>query len=64
MKKIMTFTKQDFLETDKPYRYIEEVPANSLERVQIETMVRENAKKVGITNFTALNKAYRSSKLA
>ena len=55
---IPQFTREDFLETARPYKFIKENSTNPLEETQLITMVREIALSVGVTNFTSLYKAY------
>lgn len=55
---IPQFTREDFLETARPYKFIKENSTNHLEETQLITMVREIALSVGVTNFTSLYKAY------
>lgn len=56
---IPNFTKEDFLETDRPYRFIKENSTNHLEEGQLITMVREIALSVGVKNFMTLYSCYQ-----
>lgn len=55
---IPNFTREDFLETVRPYKFIKENSTNHLEETQLITMVREIALSVGVKNFVSLYKAY------
>ena len=48
---IPQFTKEDFLETEKPYEFVCKKVKSDFEKEQIKVTVNENARKVGIANF-------------
>lgn len=58
IKDIPKFTKEDFLETDKPYEFVCKKAENDFEKEQIKTVIWENAVKVGIRNFDTLLSYY------
>lgn len=59
-KKIEEYTKEDFLDTDKPYEYIFLHKDNKFMQQKLLNKMSEQAKKVGVRNFPTLYKAYAS----
>ena len=59
-KSIEEYTKEDFLDTDKPYEYIFLHKDNKFMQQKLITKMAEQAKKVGVRNFPTLYKAYVS----
>lgn len=57
-KKIEEYTKEDFLDTDKPYEYIFLHKDNKFMQQKLLNKMSEQAKKVGVRNFPTLYKAY------
>lgn len=57
-KKIEEYTKEDFLDTDKPYEYIFLHKGNKFMQQKLLNKMSEQAKKVGVRNFPTLYKAY------
>lgn len=55
---IPKFTKNDFLKTHKPYKFIAENSTNDFEEKQLIELVRENALRVGVANFNSMYKSY------
>ena len=53
------YTKQDFLETDKPYQELYAVNGTPLQRAQALSVLQENARAVG--NFMKLYEAFLAS---
>lgn len=60
LNNIPQFTKDDFLKTNKPYKFIAENFTNRLEEKQLIELVRENALRVGVRNFDSMYKTYAS----
>jgi len=58
---IPTFTKEDFLSSDAPYKFIRDTAKSQLENEQLIQLVRENAAEVGVKNFRRLYSAFVSS---
>ena len=57
-KEIGEYTKEDFLDTDKPYEYIFLHKDNKFMQQKLLNKMSEQAKKVGVRNFPTLYKAY------
>ena len=55
------YTKQDFLETDKPYPELYAVNGTPLQRAQALSVLQENARAVGVRNFMKLYEAFLAS---
>lgn len=57
-KSIEEYTKEDFLDSDKPYEYIFLHKDNKFMQQKLLNKMSEQAKKVGVRNFPTLYKAY------
>ncbi len=58
---IIEFTREDFLNTAKPYEFVSENAEDQLHEEQLRQLVCENAKRVGIRNFRRLYVDYCES---
>lgn len=56
--KRLVFSKDDFLNTDKPFRYIKENSTDQRQEEEILQLVSENAKRVGIRDFDKMYDFY------
>lgn len=61
-EQIPEFAREDFLNSEAPYKWLEENSVNKFEEMQLTEMLSEKAKEKGVTNFKALLKAYKESK--
>lgn len=61
-EQIPEFLREDFLNSEAPYRWLEENSVNKFEEMQLTEMLSEKAKEKGVANFKALLKAYKESK--
>ncbi|MBQ2967443.1 MAG: hypothetical protein IJE10_04915 [Clostridia bacterium] len=57
-KQIPSFTKEDFLESEKPYRFILDNAENEFRKLQMVSVMSDKALKVGVKNFKKLFFAY------
>ena len=57
-KSIEEYTKEDFLDTDKPYEYVFLHKDNKFMQQKLITKMSEQAKKVGVRNFPTLYKSF------
>lgn len=55
------FTREDFLETTKPYEFLYEMKKDPVVHEQALIDIQENARAVGIRNFRKLYKSYEAS---
>lgn len=60
-KSIEEYTREDFLDTEKPYEYIYLHKNDKFTQKKLITKMAEQAKKVGVSNFPTLYKLYASS---
>lgn len=57
----MNYTKSDFLQTDKPYKYLYALKRTPLQHEQTLCALKENARAVGVRNFEKLYEAFLAS---
>ena len=57
-KSIEEYTKEDFLDSDKPYEYVYLYKDNKFMQQKLITKMSEQAKRVGVRNFPTLYKAF------
>ena len=58
MNKIITYIKDDYIKSDRPFEWLYQYKDNQFLMAQLREQVKEKAGKVGVKNFITLWNAY------